>query len=425
MISDERILIVGAGLAGLVAARELSRDGFNVTMLEARPRLGGRLWTDDSLGSPVDLGASWIHQDLDDHPLLELAQQAKVQHRLLDARGLRTFRKPRQVIPWSQIDRHWLVIQYLLRPAIAESEPGEAPLEPSSWQRLTKDPKTQALIDWELALQALPFGADFADISSDGLAHSDEGEPADRLLLGGYGPIVDLLARDLDIRLQHVVTRIRRGRKAVEVDTTRGSFTADRVILSLPLGVLKEGAVEFVPALPQRKQKAIERLGVGVTNKIALKFDRVFWPPDVDTFGFVAGHPGEFPIFVNLQAFTGHPVLVAQLAGTYARQAEEASDGALTFRAMSALRGMFGVRIPEPEAVLVSRWGSDPFAYGSTSYLRLGSRIDDPTILGEPVGKRLFFAGEATVRRFRNTTLGAYRSGLRAASRVAANVVTG
>lgn len=419
MATDEKIAVVGAGLAGLVAARQLHEQGFDVTVLEARPRLGGRLWTDDSLGSPVDLGASWIHQELDDHPLLELARQAKVRHRLLDTRGLRTFRRPRQEIPWSQIDRHWLVIQYLLRPAITESEPGEAPLDPSTWQRLTEDRQGRDLISWELALQALPFGADFDDISGDGLAHNDDGEPADRLLLDGYGPIIDHLARDLDIRLQHVVTRIRRSGKDVRLVTKdHGIFTVDRVIVSLPLGVLKTDNVVFVPALPQRKVKAIERLGVGVTNKIALKFPRVFWPADVDTFGFVSRHPGEFPIFVNLQAFTGQPVLVAQIAGTYARQAEEASDGALAFRAMKALRGMFGTRIPEPEAVVATRWGSDPFACGATSYLRVGARVDDPAILGEPVVDRLFFAGEATVRRFRNTTLGAYHSGIREARRV-------
>lgn len=417
-MSPHSVLVLGAGVAGLTAAQSLCRQGFEVTVLEARQRAGGRVWTDRSLGFPVDLGAAWIHDDFAGHPILELARQLGLRHRRLEGRSLGVFRKPRQAVPQVEIDRLWSRIYQQLGDGPSDPRTPALGAHQLAALRLPEDgDEVRRLLDWELAMLAFPFGADVEELARGALDNA-EGPPADRLLIDGYGPIVEHLAAGLDIRHGRIVERVVHRGDRVEAIAGGECFTAGRLLVTLPLGVLKAGSVRFDPPLPEAKRQAIDRLGVGLTNKIALRFPHAFWPEDLDTLGHVAEAPGELPVFLNLQAFTGRPVLVARLSGTYARRAEEASDGALVFRAMHALRDMFGAAIPEPETALLTRWGRDPFAAGAISFLRIGSSARDAETLAEAIDDRVFFAGEATVTVNRGTVLGAYRSGLREAEKM-------
>jgi monoamine oxidase len=234
----------------------------------------------------------------------------------------------------------------------------------------------------------------------------------------GYGQIADALARGMDIRLNQRVSRIEYSNRGVRIKTDQSTLAAERVVVTLPLGVLKRGTITFLPALPEAKIEAISRLGMGVLNKVFLRFPRVFWPKDRDTFGVVSERKGEWAEWIDYYKYTGQPVLLGLNSGKHARDLEELADQTVVAAAMQVLRGIYGRSIPDPDGVVVTRWGSDPFSLGAYSSIPPGANGKDYDTLAEPVGDRVFFAGEATSRSYPATVHGAFLSGEREAKRI-------
>ncbi|HLJ80059.1 MAG TPA: FAD-dependent oxidoreductase, partial [Ktedonobacterales bacterium] len=248
----------------------------------------------------------------------------------------------------------------------------------------------------------------------------DEGrlEGGELLLPGGYDQVISHLALGTDIRTRHVVERIVAGKQGVTVATNRGVFSADRCLVTVPLGVLQAGGITFEPELPLVKRSALRNLRMGALNKIFLRFPYVFWPEE-HVIGQLAQQPGEWPWFVNLYPSTHKPVLLGLHAGSYGLRLEAMSDEELIAAAMNVLRRLFGQRIPQPIECHITRWGADPFTHGSYSHIPPGASADDYEVLAHPVDNRVFFAGEATARQYSGTVHGAYLSGLREAARIA------
>jgi hypothetical protein len=270
------------------------------------------------------------------------------------------------------------------------------------------DPLTQWLITSTVTAE---YAADPAELSLRWFGQEGELDGPDVLLPNGYGQLVAHLSRGLQIRPDTVVTRIDHRGATVTLTTTQGMVTADRVIVTVPLGVLKTGAIAFDPPLPEAKSQAIRRLGFGLLDKVVLRFDEPHWAAEPDVFG-VLGADAPVSDVVNGLRFSGTPLLVGLRAAGTARDREVLSDGAAVEQVRAALD------LPEPTGALVTRWAADPFARGSYSFLAVGSSPDDQRALAEPVGERLHFAGEATQEEFFATVHGAYLSGLREAERI-------
>jgi len=204
------------------------------------------------------------------------------------------------------------------------------------------------------------------------------------------------------------------------------TYEGDAVLVTVPLGVLKENVIMFNPPLPDWKQAAIDRLGFGNLNKVVLCFDKVFWDQNHTLFAHVNASTscrGELFLF---WCFVKPPVLIALIAGEAANVVECATDDIIIGRTLVVLRNIFGsVSVPTPKESLVTRWKSDPFARGSYSYVAVGASGDDYDLLGNPVLlenetiPRLFFAGEHTNRNYPATVHGALLSGLRESRRIA------
>lgn len=426
MTQKTRVIVVGAGIAGIAAASRLQASGWEVVVLEARDRIGGRIHTDRSWNLPIDLGASWVH-GMEGNPLIDLVQQ---------------FNLPTQITDY---DNHWLY-QTNGKPL---SDQAQAKLDDRLDEILDEvdelrelmddadedDCSLQAALDivldrWSLSAtqrRELDY-AIAAEIEHDYAADStelscyywDEGEAFDGddcLLPHGYDQLVSKLATGLEVRLQHVVQQVKYG-DGVTVTCDRASFTADVAVITLPLGVLKANTVQFSPALPDRKQKAIRRLGMGLLNKLVLQFPQVFWETEAELLGYIPATKGEWVEFYNLHPVTNQPILVGFNAGSYARTVEAMSDAQTVAAAMHTLRAIYGSAIPDPIAALVTRWAADPFAQGAYSYIPTHATDKDYEALAKPVGDRLFFAGEATSRQYAATVHGALLSGWREADRI-------
>lgn len=161
------------------------------------------------------------------------------------------------------------------------------------------------------------------------------------LMVEGYYPVLKALSKDIDIRLNHRVTKISNGANEVTVTVEGGrTFVADAAIVTVPVGVLKANLIEFEPKLPDWKVSAISDLGFGNENKIALRFDNVFWP-NVELLGTVAPTSYSCGYFLNLHKATGHPVLVYMAAGRFAFDLEKLSQEAAANFAMLQLKKMF------------------------------------------------------------------------------------
>ncbi|MBI3169048.1 MAG: FAD-dependent oxidoreductase [Chloroflexi bacterium] len=413
------VLVLGAGIAGLAAARTLTDKGLSVIVLEARTRIGGRMWTDSSLGLPLDLGASWIH-GVSGNPITKLAKQFGVKTVPTDDENGMAFAADGSILPDDEFTRMEALFDDIYEEVAAMQEDTD---EDMSLQeafdvviadRNLSEEDLRRLNYYAYLSTALEYGADAKDLSAWWWDQDEEFDGEEVIFPGGYNQITDGLANGLDIRLGTVVKIVRYGADGVEIETSAGSFVADKAVVTFPLGVLKQASVKFEPPLPESKQAAIDRLVMGVLNKVYLKFSEAFWDEDVETISYVGEELGEWCDWLSFVPFTGAPVLMAFHGGEKGFALEDLSDDDIRAGAMATLRVMFGDDIPEPEGMLVTRWGKDPFTFGAYSHIPPFASGDDYDALFAPVNDVLFFAGEAMSREYPGTVHGAYLSGVAA-----------
>jgi len=421
------VIVVGAGIAGLATARALALRGASVVVLEARDRIGGRTWTDDTLGVPVDLGASWIH-GVDGNPLWSLAAAFDIETVEFTVGSFQFDGRP---IAWHDpsgarladvpsgaflADLH--TVDELLPAAVDAAAPGTsyADVVASVVESLGWGDGRALRVEEYMAHRSEDLcGAPVTDLDAHGL--DEEHVAGDEVVFpGGYGQYVTALAAGLDVRTEAVVSLVEQNDERARVTTADGAvFCAQHVVVTVPLGVLQAGDVRFDPPLVAPAADAVERLGMGVYDKVFLRFPTKFWDAWVIRQQGPAG--SDWHSWYDMSRVTSEPVLAALVGGDSARRLETLSDAEVVAEGMAALRYMYGPDVPTPDAVRITRWAADPFTRGSYSYLHVGASPEDHDLLGTPSG-RVQLAGEATWSDDPATVHGALLSGLRAANRI-------
>lgn len=415
-----KMIVVGAGLSGLTAARALAATGAEVTVIEARDRIGGRIRTSRIWkGMPMDMGASWIH-GLDGNPVTGLAGEAGAAFVetsfdaaiALDATGAGI-----------DLQAAYDLTDQIVQDAARRAERGDSDLPLRDAILATRrwnaaDARQRRLIRHVIdATVSTEFGASWEETST---WYHDGGEAfggEDAVFPGGYDQIITHLAHGLTIRTRAPVAAIAPEGAGVAVTLAGGEvLAADHAVVTVPLGVLKAGSIAFGVPLAPGRQAAIATIGMGLLSKTWLLFDRVAWPQDVDWIEWVGPEPGQWSQWLSLARVAGWPVLLAFHGADEARRIEALPDADIMARAHAALQAMFGPGFPAPVSAQISRWGQDPHALGAYSFNAVGTTPETRVALAGPDWDgRLFFAGEACEPDYPGTAHGAVLSGLAAA----------
>ena len=408
--SEVDVAVVGAGAAGIGAARRLfESSSVSVLVLEARNRVGGRVHTIEPVGFPLDRGAEWLHS-ADRNPLSPIAQKLGFRIHCRPPEWINRLRRSGETIE-AEVD--WIATREAQRRARrkAAAEPTDQPLA----SLLPPGGRWNQLLD---ASSTWGNGAELAHVSvKDYVRYEDSG--VNWRLREGYGRLFERLAEGLPVALEAAVSRIDHAGRAIRLETTRGTVTAQRVIVTVPTSILAAEVLRFDPPLPD-KIAAAAGLPLGVDNKlfISLLGSLRGIEPDI----FLVGSTTSRETMSYQVRPLDRPAIYTFFGGRFAAALEREGQAAMFSFATAELARLFGNDIGTRIAPLASTaWQQDPWARGSYSYA-LPGHAQDRAVLAAPVDNRLFFAGEATSPNFFSTAHGAYLSGLSAAKATLASL---
>ncbi len=414
--NGKTVAVIGGGISGLAAAKKLKEKGFTVVVLEAQEKVGGRIRTDRSLGVAFDEGASWIHGP-NGNPIKSLAAQSGANTFLTADDNVVVFDNNGTAYPDTVLTNAENQFNNALNAVRS------AGTQTQSFQTIFNSLYPAQTNDrlWKYMLSAyLEFntGADISKLSSKFFDDDDEFNGADVIVTNGYDKLTNFLATDLDIRLNTRVSGINYANARVNISTNASNIEADYVIVSVPLGVLKNNAIAFTPALPTSKISAINDTNMGNVNKFLLVWDTPFWDTNLQYIGYTPDTKGKFNYFLNLKKFSASNALMTFAFGDYATATESMTDSEIINEIMLHLKSIYGSGIASPTNFLRTKWGQNLNAYGAYSYATNGSTSSDFDTLASEVSNKLFFAGEHTEKAYRGTVHGAYLSGLREADKI-------
>ncbi len=402
------VAIVGAGAAGLGAARTLAALGKSFVLLEASHRIGGRGYTEEILpGVPFDLGCHWMHS-ASLNPLVKFA----------DAFGL-TYTKDgyeRGIFAndtWGTDEDLTAMGRFYDCQNDKMQEIAAGGGDCSVLEATERENRWTPFFDYFCSLD---FSSDVDQVSvADMVAYHDTDE--NWPLKDGYGTLLSRLGAGTPVSLNCAVRAIDWSGRNVVLETAKGTVTAGRVLLTVSNGILAAGDIRFTPDLPDWKHQAVAGLPIGNYNRIGLAFDRDVFDPDAP-FGFITDVVDDVPMALSIRPF-GFNYVVAITSGRFADWLERAGQQASIDYVEKKLQAVFGADITKHRsASIVTAWGGDPWVRGAYSAARPG-QAHQRARLAEPLDDRLHFAGEATSSDFYATAHGAYLSGISAVEAMA------
>ncbi|XP_074003050.1 lysine-specific histone demethylase 2 isoform X5 [Numenius arquata] len=440
---NKSVIIVGAGAAGLAAARQLHNFGIKVIVLEAKDRIGGRVWDDKTFkGVTVGRGAQIVNGCVNNPMALMCEQLGIKMHKLgekcdliqeggritdptIDKRMDFHFNAILDVVSEWRKDKtqHQDVplgekIQEIYKAFIQESGIQFSELE-------------EKVLQFHLSNLEYACGSNLSQVSARSWDHNEffaQFAGDHTLLTVGYSTVIDKLAEGLDIRLNFPVQSIDYSGEEVQITTADGTvWTTQKVLVTVPLALLQKNAIQFNPPLSEKKIKAINSLGAGVIEKIALQFPYRFWDSKIqgaDFFGHVppnSSQRGLFSVFYDMDPEGKQSILMSVVTGDAVTTIKNLDDKQVLQQCMTVLRELFKEQeVPDPVKFFVTRWSNDPWLQMAYSFVKTGGSGEAYDIIAEDIQGKIFFAGEATNRHFPQTVTGAYLSGVREASKIAA-----
>jgi monoamine oxidase len=404
-----RVVIVGAGMAGLAAARVFETRRVPFVLVEARDRIGGRAYTDShTLSIPFDQGCACLHTPRI-NPLAAMAAKRGYTVSQISARPIVYFGGESEGAPrgLKAFDMSYNELARAIAMTGAHGDDiaaADLANERTVWDRLAA-----------FALGPQQTGVSLSRLSTlDWCSQLNANSGREGAVKEGLGNMVAAFGAGIPVTLSSPVSRIDWRGASLRVETATGTIDTEYCLLTVPLGVLQAGAISFVPALPPAKQSAIAGIGVGVVNKIALAFRPGVLPPEKDVWLYQLRKDGSIAD-VLVRPFGAESTLHFT-GGDFAREVELLSKADQITFALSTIGDIYGNDVAAGcVGGAVTRWSRDPFSLGSHS-AALPGEARQRGELAKPVAERIWFAGEACAPAWASSLPGAFLSG-RAAAR--------
>jgi monoamine oxidase len=407
--SSVDVAIIGAGAAGLGAAHALKNSGLSTIVLEARDRVGGRAHT--IMAAPnvtFDLGCGWLHS-ADENSFVKIAGQLNFEiDKTLPPWRERAYGK---AFPQSERDAFIRALDEFYDRADEAAQQARATGRDGA-ANLCLEPGNR----WNPMIDAISTYINGCELDQVSILDMDAYEDSNInwRVRRGYGALIAAYGASCPLALNCAVTLIDHSGKRVRIETSQGTLTADKLIVTVPTNLIADEAIRFHPPLPD-KVDAARSLPLGLADKVMLALDE---PEALPKDGNLRGATmrTEMGTF-HLRPF-GQPCIEGFFGGRFAQSLEDAGEGAIAAQSIDEIAAFLGNDYRRKlKPLSESRWAHDPFARGSYSHA-LPGHAGKRAVLAAPVDGRLFFAGEATSPNFFSTAHGARDSGERAAGEV-------
>lgn len=442
MSLDPAVIVIGAGVAGLAAACQLGRAGIAVHVIEARDRIGGRVFThlDPGCDCPIELGAEFIHGKPPE--ILDLLRKAKTE--ITEVQGEAWCAEDNRLSPcgfWDEVDQ---ILQKM-----DDSKPDES--FAAFLDRCCGSPKTQAQKRAKQRAQGYVSGFNAADPAVVGVHWLVKEMQAEEKIEGarafrcrnGYKDLLDVFQQEIKnynvpVHTETVVQRVHWNAGSVKVEArdqkSESTLEARRVLITLPLSLLKSpvgqpGVVQFTPELPRQKTDALSKLEMGKVIRVTLHFHERFWDSikpagargSLSSMSFLFGRDDWFPTWWTANPEKS-PIITGWAPFRCAERLSGKSRSLVVEHSLQTLSTLLRVSQSELQNILEDAhfhdWQADPFSVGAYSYGKVGAN-EAQQVLSEPIQDALYFAGEATDTTGNNGTVhGAIASGCRAAKQI-------
>lgn len=416
-LNGKTVIIIGAGISGLAAAKKLKEKGFNVIVLEAQDKVGGRIRTNRSLGVAFDEGASWIH-GTNGNPITALAGQAGMNTAFTDDDSRISYDIGGVLRGATTYDNAETELDTILNSMMHSGNANQ------SFETIFSGLHPTKINDrlWKFLLSTyVTFDTgDLDKLSSTLYNEGEEFDGEERIATNGYDTIPNYLATGLNIQLNQRVSKIDYSNTKIKITHNGTESEADYVLVTVPLGVLKANSIQFAPTLPTVKQTAIQKIGMNCVNKFLLTWNTKFWD-DEQYISYTPATKDKFNYFVNVNKINPNVNALMTFAyADYARQTETMSDAQIIDEIMIHLKDIYGNNIPNPTNMIRTKWQTNENSFGAYSYTAVGTLMQHFDDLAEEVNDKLFFGGEHTEADYFSTAHGAYLSGIREADKIIA-----
>lgn len=427
------ILIIGAGIAGIACAKKLQENGKKVIVLEAKSSIGGRINSKKIDSDIFDLGASWIH-GIDDNPIWAITQENDIETTIFNYNNSQYFHKNGTLFSEKEAQEFEFYIDKIEK-MLSQTQKTSA-LDaikeiifslPYLGNLFSENYLKKLLLSFFERIANDPFATNLDLLSSNYKNYEGYFQGNEVVFPQGYYQVVKSISKNIEIKLNIDVKKIAYNNDYVEIiDSNDNFYTGSRVVVTVPLGILKKNHIEFRPPLSSDYIHSIQEIGFGSFNKVFFELEQPlpfrlkssvenisdFYWNDTDCFNIL-----------DLSKIYQKPTYLMLFGGGKSKFIDNSTDRKVSDFIFNSLQKQFD-RIPnKPKKIIVTRWGVDPYSYGSFSFPSLNHTDDLIKILHKPIRKLIFFAGEHCSLKYAGTVHGAYLSGCEVAEKILKEII--